>query len=524
MCCRRSRSPAWSRRCAGSPAASRSFAAIWLVVVPLEAALSASRRVVALASTFALVAAGLLLVFERSDPAAAADGSSPMNRARSRRSASSRPSLYATGLALGAESLARTSFWLLYAEEDRYRLLARNMTDVITRHGRNGAVLFVSPAAEQLFGVPVARLHGPWPVRSRPRRRPSGLSDARSPMPPRSARRARSNFACAATPRRRRPRRSAVHLGRNALPAARRAPSSGETDDARGGGGHARRHASAKLQEQALDDARAEAERANAAKGRFLATMSHELRTPLNAIIGFSDMLTNERRCASTPRARAEYAQLINESGHHLLSVVNGILDMSKMETGNFEITPEPFAPAQVIGGCCDLLALKAQDAGVTLKPRVCRRPAGHRRRQARAQADPDQSALQRDQVHRPRRQRDGRGRADGGRDRDHGRGQRHRHRRGRPAAARRGRSSRRAPPMTASTTAPASACRSCKGLVRLHGGEMEIASRLGEGTRVTVRLPIDCEGARPAEPITLVPQVSDQPASAAPIAVKKSA
>ena len=68
--------------------------------------------------------------------------------------------LYATGLALGAESLARTSFWLLYAEEDRYRLLARNMTDVITRHGRNGAVLFVSPAAETLFGVPVDELHG----------------------------------------------------------------------------------------------------------------------------------------------------------------------------------------------------------------------------------------------------------------------------------------------------------------------------------------------------------------------------
>ena len=65
--------------------------------------------------------------------------------------------LYATGLALGAESLARTSFWLLYAEEDRYRLLARNMTDVITRHGRNGAVLFVSPAAETLFGAQVER-------------------------------------------------------------------------------------------------------------------------------------------------------------------------------------------------------------------------------------------------------------------------------------------------------------------------------------------------------------------------------
>src|SRR5262249_23301335 len=68
--------------------------------------------------------------------------------------------LYATGLALGAESLARASFWLLYAEEDRYRLLARNMTDVITRHGKNGALLFASPAAEELFGAKVKDLAG----------------------------------------------------------------------------------------------------------------------------------------------------------------------------------------------------------------------------------------------------------------------------------------------------------------------------------------------------------------------------
>ena len=52
------------------------------------------------------------------------------------------------------------NFWLLYAEEDRYRLLARNITDVITRHGRDGAVLFASPAAESLFGVRSAQLHG----------------------------------------------------------------------------------------------------------------------------------------------------------------------------------------------------------------------------------------------------------------------------------------------------------------------------------------------------------------------------
>ena len=74
--------------------------------------------------------------------------------------------------------------------------------------------------------------------------------------------------------------------------------------------------------------------------------MSHELRTPLNAIIGFSEMIVQRRRAdGSMPRGARNMPQLINDSGHHLLSVVNGILDMSKIETGNFEITPEPFAP-----------------------------------------------------------------------------------------------------------------------------------------------------------------------------------
>src|SRR2546421_1119240 len=68
--------------------------------------------------------------------------------------------LYATGLALGSASLARTGSRLLIVEEDRYRLLARNITDVITRHRRNGTVRFASPAAESLFGVAAKALLG----------------------------------------------------------------------------------------------------------------------------------------------------------------------------------------------------------------------------------------------------------------------------------------------------------------------------------------------------------------------------
>ena len=118
-------------------------------------------------------------------------------------------------------------------------------------------------------------------------------------------------------------------------------------------------------------DALARAEAANLAKRRFISMVSHELRTPLNAIIGFSDMLINEERMRLDGPRRQEYAKLINDSGNHLLTVVNGILDMSKLETGDFEIAPEPFAPAQVIATCCDLLALKARETGIELSNRL---------------------------------------------------------------------------------------------------------------------------------------------------------
>src|SRR5471030_3316562 len=93
--------------------------------------------------------------------------------------------------------------------------------------------------------------------------------------------------------------------------------------------------------------------------------MSHELRTPLNAIIGFSEMLSKEASLLIDAQRRHDYANLINESGHHLLSVVNGILDMSKIESGNFEIMPEPVATERVIAECCELLALRARQAGI---------------------------------------------------------------------------------------------------------------------------------------------------------------
>jgi signal transduction histidine kinase len=100
---------------------------------------------------------------------------------------------------------------------------------------------------------------------------------------------------------------------------------------------------------------------------RLLANVSHELRTPLNAIIGFSEMLANVDLSPKDPVQQREYARIINASGQHLLSVVNTILDMSKIESGVFAIEPEHFDMAALIDFSCDLVKLKAQEKSIEL-------------------------------------------------------------------------------------------------------------------------------------------------------------
>lgn len=341
-----------------------SFAAIWLLVILLEAALSASRRVVVTSAGAVVFAVALLTTGKFSNllPESAVHAQEQASLAAL---SVSLASLYSVCLALGAESLSRVSVALLGAEEDRYRLLARNMTDLIARHGKHGAIQFISPAAESLLGVRADQLlgHGLFErvhVADRPAYL-TALADAAANGDASSVefriRRAASgeqgDFDFVWVEMRCRP----LDNGSGT--------STGEVVSVM------RDITARKMQEQTLEMVRTESERASAAKSRFLATMSHELRTPLNAIIGFSEMLTKDEQMRLDAQRRRDYARLINESGHHLLAVVNDILDMSKMETGDFEISPEPFAPAEVIRNCCDLLALKARDAGLDLVLRV---------------------------------------------------------------------------------------------------------------------------------------------------------
>ncbi len=459
-----------------------SFAAIWLVVVPLEASLSASRRVVAAASTFALAAAGILLMaqeFGVMPPSAI--GEHAALAALGIISAA----LYATGLALGAESLARTSYWLLYEEEDRYRLLARNMTDVITRHGRNGTVLFVSPAAQNLFGTRIEDLMGQGlfdrvHVADRPAYL-SALADAAQGLQQSVEFRVKRQLGEAGV--------SFVWVEMRCRPLD---GASGESAD-REVVAVMRDVSDRKAQEQALEAARAEAERANAAKIRFLATMSHELRTPLNAIIGFSEMLVNEEQMRLDAAKRREYARLINDSGNHLLAVVNGILDMSKMETGDFEITPEPFGPGKVVSNCCDILALRARDAGVDL---IMRTPdhlpdiIADKRAFKQIMLNLLSNAIKFSD-------RGGRvviaSHLDGGHlvvsveDNGVGISAADLPRIGHPFFQARSAYDRRHDGTGLGLSI-------VKGLVTLHGGEMQVRSELGKGTAISIRLPLDCE------------------------------
>jgi cell cycle sensor histidine kinase DivJ len=339
-----------------------SFAAVWLIVVPLEAALSASRRVVAFASTLALSCAALLIALGHFHFLPVSELNAALHGVLMGAGVAS-ATLYAAGLAVSAESLARTSVALLYVEEDRYRLLARNMSDVISRHNRSGSVEFISPAAEALLGTPVARLTG------------HGLFDRVHVVDRPAYLTALSDAARGSEQRVEfRLRRDAVrgqNLSADFIWVEMRCRPLEQVSTEADVVAVMRDVTDRKVQEQALELARTAAEHADASKTRFLATMSHELRTPLNAIIGFSEMIVHEEAMMLDAARRKEYAQLINDSGQHLLSVVNGILDISKMETGNFEISPEPFAPRAALLHCCNLLALKARDNGVDLITRA---------------------------------------------------------------------------------------------------------------------------------------------------------
>ena len=484
-----------------------SFAAIWLALVPLEAAFSASRRVITLATIFALIAVAILTALGVMHvlPQSMIE---PRYHGTLVAFAILVATAYGAGLALGIT---------LHAADNHYRLLAASTTDVIIRHDQNGSVLSVSPSAEMLVGATANVLLGNGlfdrvHVADRPAYL-TAIADAASEHEERLVEfRLRRDLPAERTVQflwvemRCRPRETVgKNLSRSEIVAVLRDISERKSAN------------------RAIEIALLESEEANAAKIRFIATMGHELRTPLNAIIGFSDMLTSESLKLDASR-KSEYARLINDSGRHLLSVVDGILDASKMSTGNFEISLESFAPSPAIESCANLLALKAREEGVELRLDIG--PDLH-------SVMADRRAFNQILINLVSNAikftpRDGQVVVTASRERtklavtveDNGIG-----------------IDESDLPRLGEAFFQASATREhrhdgsglglsiVKSLVHLHGGDVAIQSRIGEGTRVTVRLPFEgARGTSTGDLIKFVPERARGIGMTANIQVKKSA
>ncbi len=489
---------AWIAAFTGGIASHALFA---LGIVPMEAALSGRRDVTRWAFGFAAAALALICALDLTaalPPALTAAASGEL-----RALVPFFAIVYTGGLALRMETLHRASDEIARRRGMHFRLVAENISDIVTGHSADGDIVFVTPAVERVLGVAPTTIRGDGLFRMiHVADRPAyltALSDAAS-----RNRTSEVEFRLRIDGDDGRSRW--LWLEMRCRPLDDRDPFVGAAKIV----AVTRDITERKAQETELLRAREAAEEASHAKTRFLANVSHELRTPLNAIIGFSEMLGAEIFGPLGDARQREYVQLIHESGAHLLQVVNDILDMSKIESGTFDVVTEPFDLPPLLESVRQMMTLQAHERGLHLRleapgdvpevvadRRACKQilinllsnavkftdKGGTVTLGARIENDDVVALWVRDtgigiaekDIHRlgtPFVQ------ADSGYDRRH--------------------------------EGTGLGLSVVKGLTELHGGTMRIESRLGEGTCVTVRLPLDSEAVeRPAPTPRVVDLVS---------------
>jgi len=364
---------------AGSGASSPA-AMVWLALAPVEAYLAGSAALVALAGAASILVAVAVLA---ASLAGLLSGVAPLSDPASTMLVALAVA-YATVLGLGALRVDVLNSETAVRRRLRYDTLSEAIGEPVLWLDRTGAVRFASPETQARFRLAPQELIGRGLFdRIHVADRPAYLktiADARD-----------RSEACVATVRVRIPdpdaneraqgqgRGQGVYFAWIELRARQmrrmqiRAPAQaagpdGSASDEPGVIAILRDVSADREHERVLAQARQEAERASVWKDRFIANVSHELRTPLNAIIGFSEILADNKLSPADPAKRQEYARIIKESGEHLLSVVNSILDISKIEAGSFDICPEEFDVEPLIDDCLDMLRLRAQSGSVTLR------------------------------------------------------------------------------------------------------------------------------------------------------------
>ena len=325
---------------------------IWLALVPAEAALTGGRSAVLRAGMVAALAWLLVVVIE-------AAGMLPVSRltlplwqvyACSVLAALMQAML----IAVAAQDRQRAADAAAAEGAAMYRFLADNATDLITRHSSDGRIRFASPATLALLG----RL--PEDITGRAMQslvHPEDFQTVQQALMESSY----NGRAGSAEVRLKHRDGHFVWMEMRCRPAQMTVDEPAEIVAV------TRDISERKSHEHALVEARDAALDASRAKSRFLANMSHELRTPLNAIIGFSEVMTREMFGALGPRYQ-EYSRLIHESGSHLLDLINGVLDMSKIEAGKFELHEELFDLEETAESAVRFLKIPAERANVALK------------------------------------------------------------------------------------------------------------------------------------------------------------
>jgi cell cycle sensor histidine kinase DivJ len=326
----------------------------WLLVVPLEASFSRSRKVVGFAFASAVLAVLAIVVI----------GAPISAKVIVEPGAGMQAILLISGLVYsGMVAYRAYNLFDEFGQKTNSALAESNdyanlMSDVVIKFDDNSRIIEVSPSLSRVFGLNASQIAGNGLFeRVHVADRPAYLNllfDARQSKEPQSMElRLRMD----------REDTQSHHYSWVEL-SFHKASQHAETTLV----GLIKDISDRKANEDHLLEAKTGAELANHAKSRFLANMSHELRTPLNAIIGFADILDQEVFGSLENDRQRDYVRLIRESGGHLLQLVNDILDMSKIETGHFNVVPEPFDVGSVVQSCFDLTRHSADKTDITME------------------------------------------------------------------------------------------------------------------------------------------------------------